>query len=187
MQKKKMSKGKIIVLVVIVFLLIGVISGLVHNLTGTAPDTNDSSSVEQVTSNTEGNNEQVKASDNNTITDFLTVPTFSSEQNTSAMVDEIASVAKDNVVNLSDDQANEIIDIIRNANHQFYNGPEEMEKYMWYGYLLDYKYDDSDPRSELGMDLCQAIKYVYRDAETVLDDATHENLSQIDKDLEQIQ
>ena len=45
----------------------------------------------------------------------------------------------------------------------------------------------SDPRSELGTDLCQAIKYVYRNAETVLDDATQENLQQIDKDLENIQ
>lgn len=53
--------------------------------------------------------------------------------------------------------------------------------------LLDSKYDDSDPRSQLGTDLYQAIKYVYRNIETVLDDSTQENLYQIDKDLAQIQ
>ena len=102
------------------------------------------------------------------------------------MVDQIASTAKDHASELTDDQANQIIEIIKNADHHFYNGPEEMEKYMWYGYLLDYKYDDSDPRSELGMDLYQAIKYVYRGAENVTDDATKENLDQIDDDLSRI-
>ncbi len=121
-----------------------------------------------------------------TVTDFLSRPAFTSEQNTTAMVDEIAMVAKDNAQNMTDDQASEIIQAIRAADHKFYNGPEEMEKYMWYGYLLDYKYDDSNPRSSLGTDLCQAIKYVYRNAETVFDDSTKENLSQIDEDLSQI-
>ncbi len=120
------------------------------------------------------------------VTDFLVCPTLSSEPNTSSMIDEIASIAKKNASAMSDEQAAEIIEIIQNADHKFYNGSEEMEKFMWYGYLLDYKYVDSDPRSELGTDLCQAIKYVYRNVETVLDDATHENLLQIDKDLEKI-
>ena len=33
-----MKKGKIILLVVVAFLAIGVISGLIHNLTGTTPE-----------------------------------------------------------------------------------------------------------------------------------------------------
>ena len=37
-----------------------------------------------------------------------------------------------------------------------------------------------------GTDLVQAIKYVYRGAENVTDDATIENLRQIDKDLDNI-
>lgn len=125
--------------------------------------------------------------DSVTISDFMTCPEFSAEKNTSSMIDEISLTAKANAASLTDEQAVEIINAIKAADHKFYNGPEEMEKYMWYGYLLDYKYDDSDPRSELGADLCQAIKYVYRNAETVLDDATQENLQQIDKDLENIQ
>lgn len=114
----------------------------------------------------------------------LECPLFTAEKNSSAMVDQIALTAKDYATSLSDEQADEIISIIREADHNFYNGPEEMEKFMWYGYLLDYKYDDSDVRSSLGTDLYQAIKYVYRGVDSVLDDATHENLLQIDESLE---
>jgi hypothetical protein len=120
------------------------------------------------------------------VSDPLICPEFTAEQKTSAMVDQIAFTAKDYAPSLTDEEASEIIDAIRTADHQFYNGPEEMEKYMWYGYLLSYKYDDSNPRAKLGDDLCQAIKYVYRDAESVLDDSTRENLSQIDEDLAEI-
>lgn len=121
------------------------------------------------------------------VTNLLECPVFTAEKNSSDMVDQIASTAKEYANQLTDEQAAEIINIIREADHEFYNGPEEMEKFMWYGYLLDYKYDDSDVRSELGMDLYQAIKYVYRGAETVLDDATKENLNQIDESLNSIQ
>lgn len=118
------------------------------------------------------------------IEDLLTAPAFSSEKNTSAMVDEIALTAKASADVLTDEQSAQIIEAIRSAEHNFYNSPEDMETYMWYGYLLDYKYDDSDPRSELGTDLCQSIKYVYRTAESIEDSSTQENLSQIDQDLE---
>lgn len=118
--------------------------------------------------------------------DFTKCPDFTAEKNSTEMVDEIASVAKGNIEQFTDSDAEKVIEEIRKAGHKFYNGPEEMEKYMWYGFLLDYKYDDSDPRSELGTDLTQAIKYVYRDVETVFDDSTKSNLEQIDKDLARI-
>lgn len=118
--------------------------------------------------------------------DLTEVPEFTAEQKTSEMVDQIGFTAKGYAANLTDEDADKIIEAIKDADHKFYNGPEEMEKYMWYGYLLDYKYDDSDARSALGTDLVQAIKYVYRGVENVTDDATIENLRQIDKDLDNI-
>lgn len=118
--------------------------------------------------------------------DLLTVPAFSSEKNTSAMVDEIALAAKANADALTDEQSSQIIETVQSVEHNFYNSSEDMEKFMWYGYLLDYKYDDTDPRSQLGTDLYQAIKYVYRNAEMVEDSSTQENLSQIDQDLEAV-
>lgn len=177
-----MKKGKIVLIVIVAFFAVGVVSGIIHNVTGTTPESSESSN-QNTTNNDDGgttSEEIVVASD------FLTRPAFSAEQNTSEMIDQIATTAKANAESMTDEQAGEIINAIREADHKFYNGPEEMEKYMWYGYLLDYKYDDSDPRSILGTDLCQAIKYVYRNSETVLDDATHENLLQIDEDLEAI-
>lgn len=117
---------------------------------------------------------------------LLELPAFTAEQNTSAMVDQIAFTAKDYADSLTDAEADEIISIIRETDHKYYDGSEKMELFMWYGYLLDYKYDDSDTRSELGTDLCQAIKYVYRGAELATDDSTLENLSQIDEHLENL-
>ena len=118
---------------------------------------------------------------------LLELPAFTAEKNTSAMVDQIGFTAKDYADSLTDDEANEIISIIMETNPQFYDGADEMELFMWYGYLLDYKYDDSDTRSQLGTDLCQAIKYVYRGAELATDDSTLENLSQIDEHLNALQ
>ncbi len=141
---------------------------------GTTENENSKNTTDEKTSNNS------IAVDENSL---ITCPTFTAEKNTSSMVDQIAFTAKENASKLTDEQAAEIIEIIRNENPQFYDGPEEMEKFMWYGYLLDYKYEDSDPRSALGTDLCQTLKYVYRNVETVLDDATKENLNQIEKDL----
>ena len=177
-----MKKGKIVLIIIVAFLGIGVISGVIHNITGTTPENAESSSQDT----TDDDNASTDSGEI-VVSDFLARPDFSAEQNTSEMIDQIATTAEANAESMTDEQAGKIINAIREADHKFYNGPEEMEKYMWYGYLLDYKYDDSDPRSSLGTDLCQAIKYVYRGAETVVDDATHENLLQIDKDLEAIQ
>ncbi len=120
------------------------------------------------------------------VDNLLELPSFTAEQNTSAMVDQIAATAKKYSEALTEEEVSKIIETIRETDHKFYDGAEDMELFMWYGYLLDSKFDDSDTRSQLGTDLCQAIKYVYRGAETILDDATQENLSQIDKHLENI-
>lgn len=119
--------------------------------------------------------------------DLLTTPAFTAEANTSDMVDQIALTAKKYADTLTDEQVATILADVKNAIHQFYTDNATMEKYMWYGYLLDYKYDDSEAKSSLGTDLFQAIKYVYRNAEKVEDSATVENLNQIDKDFLKIE
>lgn len=138
-----------------------------------------------------------------TTTDFSTETQISSEQlpdvegvlqqklsgiekNTNAALDKIIEIAKNDSASVSEAQINNAIAAIRNNYPQYYNGPECMELYLYYGYLLDYTFDDSDPRSELGMDTYQAIKYVYRNVETVLDSSTKANLDQIEKDLQYI-
>lgn len=108
------------------------------------------------------------------------------EKNTNDALNKVIEIAKNNASIATDEQISEAISAIRDNHPQYYNGPEQMELYMYYGYLLDFAFDDSDPRSELGMDTYQAIKYVYRGSETVLDSATKANLDQIEKDLQKI-
>ena len=118
--------------------------------------------------------------------DYLQKAIAGTPKNTSEMVDKIASIAKNDSEKASNELLNEAIAFIRDNYPQYYDGAEEMELTMYYGYLLDYKFNDSDPRSKLGTDTYQAVKYVYRNVETVLDDATQENLRQIEKSLSKI-
>ena len=118
--------------------------------------------------------------------DLLQTPTFTAEPRTSKMVDQIALTAKANAGNLNDDQVNAIINDIRSVNHNFYTDEASMLKYMWYGYLLDYKFEDSNARSSLGQDVYQSIKNIYRNTDTLESDATQANFRQIDKSLQQI-
>lgn len=108
------------------------------------------------------------------------------EKNTNDALNKVIEIAKNNASIVTDEQISEAISAIRDNHPQYYNGSEQMELYMYYGYLLDFAFDDPDPRSELGMDTYQAIKYVYRGSETVLDSATKANLDQIEKDLQKI-
>lgn len=121
-----------------------------------------------------------------TVSNFYKRPKFTAKKNTTEMVDQIALTAKANIDSFTSKDAKKIIKAIRSAQHKYYKNNTTMERFMWYGCLLDYKYDDSDPRSELGTDLYQAIKYVYRGAEDVTDDSTQENLRQIDDSLSRI-
>lgn len=121
-----------------------------------------------------------------TVSNFYKRPKFTAKKNTTEMVDQIALTAKANIDSFTSKDAKKIIKAIRSAQHKYYKNNATMERFMWYGCLLDYKYDDGDPRSELGTDLYQAIKYVYRGAEDVTDDSTQENLRQIDESLSRI-
>ena len=118
--------------------------------------------------------------------DLLQTPAFTADSGTSKMVDQIAFTAKTNAENLNDDQVNAIINDIRSANHNFYTDEATMLKYMWYGYLLDYKFEDSNARSSLGQDVYQAVKNIYRNTDTLESDATQANFRQIDKSLQEI-
>lgn len=117
---------------------------------------------------------------------YLDIQLSGMEKRTTAVVDKLASIAKNDALSLDEDDVKEIIDIIREHFSAYYDGEKCMELYMYYGYLLDYAFDDSDPRSSLGINLVQAIKYVYREAESIDDNHTQENLKQIQKSLENI-
>lgn len=113
------------------------------------------------------------------------------EANTSAKVDALALVAKHDVEEngVSDEKRDEAVAFIVEHYPDFYADNETMEQAISYGYWLEYAYESDESArdyAELGMDLEQAVKYVYRGAESVEDDATQENLSQIRESLEAI-
>lgn len=82
-------------------------------------------------------------------------------------------------------KANAAFEWIVSTAPQWYDGPEIMEQAIYNGTLVEYFYYVTDRvRSDIGMDTVQAVKYVYRGIETVLDDATQENIRQIKEGIE---
>ena len=112
------------------------------------------------------------------------------EANTSATVDALARDAKDSVAaGVTDEKRDEAVAFIVEHYPDYYGDNETMEQAIFYGYWLEYAYADDEAArdyAELGMDMEQAVKYVYRGAEKVEDDATQKNLGQIKKSLEAI-
>lgn len=108
------------------------------------------------------------------------------EPNTSAMVDKIALQAREDAKLIDDKKVQEAISFIRDTYPDYFTDNEIMEKTMYYGYLLDYAYEDSDPYAKLGVDTYQVVKYVYRGAESVEDEATQANLKQLKDSLDNL-
>ena len=122
-------------------------------------------------------------SDYTTLDEYLSAATNGVEKNSSAMVDTIARLAKADAETAAESELETAIAFIRDTYPDYFVDDATMEKTMYYGCLLDYAFDDSDIRSNLGTDANQAVKYVYRKVETVEDQATQENLSQIQEAL----
>ena len=106
------------------------------------------------------------------------------EEASSARVDEIARIAKADAVGITDDLGNEACVFIIEHFPDFYTDNEMMEKIIYCGYLLEYGYEGGDV-AKLGQDTYQAVKYVYRGAETVDSEATQENLRKIKELLDE--
>ena len=100
------------------------------------------------------------------------------EPNSSERVDAIAFFAKDAAATKNEDIGDQAVLFIVNEYPNYYESAEVMEKAMLCGYYLEYL-DYADRVTTLGMDVEQAVKYVYRGVEAVEDEATQENLSQI--------
>ena len=141
---------------------------------------NKNSSITNISSNDISNN-TTNASSNNTNSEITVKP------NTSAKIDEISQKAKIEAQNMNQTIKNEAINFIKENKSNLFKDNETMEKAMYYGYLLEYAFEKSNKDlAKLGQDVYQAIKYVYREVETIEDNATQENLRQIEKDLKKI-
>lgn len=112
------------------------------------------------------------------------------EPNTSAKVDALAREAKDSAAEgVTEEMRDEAVAFIVEHYPDYYGDNETMEQAMFYGFWLEYAYDGDEAARgyyNLGMDMEQAVKYVYRGAEKAEDEATKENLAQIKESLEAI-
>lgn len=145
-------------------------------------DKDDSSSSEIVIETTEKPTEPVTEE----ITEEMTeLATSEPEHNTSDYVDYIARKAKEDAETADDEDIQEALEWLKNNTENYFKGNENMENTMYYGELLEYKYKDTgDDLEKIGWQAFKTVKYVYRGAETVLDDSTHNNLMELKEMLE---
>ncbi len=149
--------------------------------------TQNTSDTQQQTETVQNETTENKAtqSENQEVEQEETVP----EPNTSEMVDYIYYQAKDEIETkgLSEEKRDEAVKFLVDNYPNYFVDNETMEKTMYYGCYLDIGCrDDELPYSDLGTDAYQVIKYVYRGAEKIEDNATQENLKQIKESLEKL-
>lgn len=170
-QQGTKSKKKWIIGAVVVLLIIGAAMG--GNNGGQTPEPSGSQQTEQ--HGTEPSSEP-------------TTEPAEPEANTSAKVDALAREAKAAAAEgVTDEKRDEAVGFIVERYPDYYTDNATMEQAMAYGFWLEYAYKDDEAArdyAELGMDVAQAVKYVYRGAEKVEDDATQENLRQVKERLE---
>lgn len=108
------------------------------------------------------------------------------ERGKTSMIDYLTRTAKaDAASSDGEEKAREAYEWIVDTVPQWYDGPEIMEQAIYNGALVEYYYTGRDDvRADVGVDTVQAVKYVYRGVETALDDATQENIRQIEEGIE---
>lgn len=99
------------------------------------------------------------------------------EHGTSAYIDYLMSKAKATADTATNEELQEAVDWLRNNPHDYFSGLDNMEKTMYYGRLLECKYMNTGNQFEkAGWQAQKTVKYVYRGAESITDEATHNNL-----------
>ena len=111
------------------------------------------------------------------------------EPNTSAMVDYISRQAKQDSKTADNVKLNEAVSFIKSNYPNYFADNSTMKQTMYYGYLLEYAYqNDSSNKTlaNLGQDAYQVVKYVYRGAETTDSESVQSNLKQIKNALDML-
>ena len=172
------GRRKIGLITSIITLSLTVIILIAAAVTGDDSATETSEQIETVTETTSAETE-IASSEAETIAE--TVP----EANTSAMVDYIAAEAKESANQAAtDEKRDEALNFIASSYPEYFSDNDTMEQAIYYGYYLEFAYDINESQyAELGMDVEQAVKYVYRGAEAVEDEATKLNLEQVNESL----
>lgn len=109
------------------------------------------------------------------------------DPNTTEMVDYLSLKAKEDAKTATDEDIQEAVNWLKDNTTNYFSGNENMEKTMYYGELLEYKYEDTDNKYEkAGWQAFKTVKYVYRGLDSVLDDVTHNNLLKLKELVEDL-
>ena len=109
------------------------------------------------------------------------------ERNTTDMVDALVKLAKDNAETASDSDLDVAINFINDTYPNFFSDNDLMEKIIYYGSLIEFKYKGVDENMQaLGFYAVTSVKYVYRNIDTVDADDTIYNLSQLQSRLDKL-
>lgn len=184
---KKKKTIMIIIGIVAVLVIIYVVAALTGNLKTTENDENSSSILSSA--------ESIASSSNSNDTFGWEPSKATTEEGTSARVDEILLRAKEDVQNISEPNAEtlwtEAINYLKEHCNNFYESNEIMEKSMYYGTFL-HEYieenaaatniselpDSTRAAYDAGYNSVKAIKYVYRGAEKIEDESTQSALTE---------
>ena len=111
---------------------------------------------------------------------YKNLPDEKPNPNTNEMVDYLAAKARNDSQTATDEEIQEAIDWLKNNIDSYFSDNDSMEKAMYYGELLEYKYKDTNNKYEkAGWQAFKTIKYVYRGVEAVSDETTQNNLEEL--------
>lgn len=109
------------------------------------------------------------------------------ERNTSDMEYAIEKMATEDAETATDVELETALNFIKENYPDFYVDNDTMEKSIYYGRLLECAYKETDPDlADLGWKTVKAVKYVYREVETIETEATQINLEKIQEILDSL-
>ena len=184
---EKIKQNKKVALIIGIVLVLVIIDIVAPKKSQEEQDNKTVSSNKEIT--TEAVTEKIITETTVAVTEEAEVnETSEPEHNTSAYVDYLALKAKEDAETATDEDIAEALQWLIDNTENYFSGNENMEKTMYYGELLEYKYKNTgDDLEKIGWQAFKTVKYVYRGAESVLDDVTHDNLMELKEMLENYQ
>lgn len=109
---------------------------------------------------------------------------------TSAQADSIARKARDAANSATDEDISTAYAYIKANYTDCFKDSTTMEQMMYYGWLLEYKYEGDTEKQDyytLGQNAEQLAKYVYRGSDAADSDSTKANIEQVGKSIDAIE
>ena len=195
----KNKKTLLIIIAVIAFLVIVYIIGVITGIADTdnkEENEKQEGKQEEIITNTETNSPE----ESPTVSYGWNPASATTDENTTARVDEIQGKALDDAENISEEDAvtlmEDALEYIAANVDNFYISNEVMEKALYYGSWIYFYIEHESPAEtydelpddiaawwDIGWNTAKAIKYVYRGTESIEDLTTQNALETIKKYL----